>query len=107
MSHLLNGHSVELSGLLVAKEFPEFNFVIFLAYNLLFFGFGEEVGWRGFALPRLRDRHNALWASLIVTLFWALWHWPLFPYRPGYTDIDIGGSFGWMFSLATGSVLLT
>lgn len=107
MSNLLNDHPVKLSGLFVAKEFPEFNFVTFLAYNLLFFGFGEEVGWRGFALPRLQVTYNALWASLILTIFWALWHWPLFLYRPGYMNMGISGIFGWVFSLVTGSVLLT
>jgi membrane protease YdiL (CAAX protease family) len=107
INNLLNHQPVELSGLFIAKEFPEFNFIGFLLYNLLFFGFGEEAGWRGFALPRLQARYNALWSSLILTLFWALWHWPLFMYRPGFMDMGMAGSFGWVFSLLTGSVLLT
>ena len=37
----------------------------------------EEIGWRGFALPRLQKRHNALIATLIVGILWALWHLPL------------------------------
>ncbi|MDL1912057.1 CPBP family intramembrane metalloprotease [Chloroflexi bacterium CFX6] len=37
----------------------------------------EEIGWRGFALPRLQSRHNALTASLIVGVPWAVWHFPL------------------------------
>lgn len=39
---------------------------------------GEEIGWRGFALPRLLDRHTALTASLILGNLWALFHLPLF-----------------------------
>jgi membrane protease YdiL (CAAX protease family) len=31
----------------------------------------------------------------------------LFLYRPGYTAMDAAGVFGWVLSLATGSVLLT
>lgn len=65
------------------------------------------MGWRGFALPRLQKFSNALIASIILTVFWALWHWPLFFYRPGYVTMNAAGIFGWIFSLLTGSILLT
>lgn len=89
------------------REFPSLGILGLFLYNLLFFGFGEEVGWRGFALPRMQTRYNALTSSVLLTLFWAVWHWPLFLYRPGYTSMDIAGIVGWMLSLVTGSVLLT
>jgi len=37
---------------------------------------GEEIGWRGFALPRLQTRFNSLTASLILGGLWAAWHLP-------------------------------
>lgn len=48
--------------------------IIFL-YQLFFFNLsGEEIGWRGFALPRLLARTNLVAASLVLTFFWAVWH---------------------------------
>ncbi|WNH10866.1 CPBP family intramembrane glutamic endopeptidase [Thalassobellus suaedae] len=107
INHFIDKAPINLSGLLSYKEFPKFSFITFFIYNLIFFGFGEEVGWRGFALPRFQDKFNALTSSLILTVFWAIWHLPLFFYRPGYTSMEFAGIFGWLFSLLTGSVLLT
>jgi membrane protease YdiL (CAAX protease family) len=46
---------------------------------LLFTGtLGEEVGWRGFALPRLLARMSPLAASLLLGAVWGIWHLPSF-----------------------------
>jgi uncharacterized protein len=38
---------------------------------------GEEIGWRGFVLPRMQARHSALKASLLIGILWGPWHLPL------------------------------
>jgi uncharacterized protein len=48
----------------------------FFLTAMILVGLGEEVGWRGFALPRLQRRFDALWAALVVGVLWALWHLP-------------------------------
>jgi len=46
----------------------------FLSQFFYFNGTGEEVGWRGFALPRLQAQTSPLVAGLILALFWVPWH---------------------------------
>lgn len=107
INHFVHKAPINFSGLLTSKEFPQFNLLSFFIYNLIFFGFGEEIGWRGFVLPRFQAKLNAFKSSIILTLFWAAWHWPLFFYRPGYMSMEFAGILGWLFSLLTGSILLT
>ena len=51
------------------------------------FGFGEEVGWRGYLLPKLLPL-GKFWAYGALGIIWGAWHWPLvlvgFMY-PGHT----------------------
>lgn len=47
-------------------------------------GLGEEPGWRGFMLPRLRARYSALLATLVLFPAWLFWHLPAFLGRPEF-----------------------
>ena len=50
-----------------------------LLINLLITGpLGEELGWRGFALPHLLKKFNPFAASLILGIIWGVWHLPAF-----------------------------
>jgi len=117
---LLGGPPVDWSGL------PPLYTVIpmFILYTIAA-GIGEEFGWRGFLLPRLQNRHNALVSSLIIGVMWAIWHIPqyfiqgtfqhnlqsqggLFPAVLAFSLFVIVSSiwFTWIFNNTRGSVLL-
>ncbi len=53
--------------------------VLWLLFYILITGpLCEELGWRGFALPRLLDRFTPFTASLILGAIWGVWHLPSF-----------------------------
>jgi uncharacterized protein len=66
---------------------------------------GEETGWRGFALPRLLTRVPPLTAAIVLGVIWAIWHAPAFLVS-GLTQSNY--NFGWFLISTTGiSVLMT
>lgn len=78
---------------------------------------GEELGWRGYALPRLLEKRSALTASLILGVLWGLWHLPTFvvPGTPQYglpwtafvlLTIEYSILMTWVFLHTLGSVLI-
>ncbi|MGC9522156.1 MAG: CPBP family intramembrane glutamic endopeptidase [Anaerolineae bacterium] len=61
----------------------------------------EEPGWRGYAQEALQRRMPVILASLIVGVFWAAWHLPLFLISGTYqAELGLGTPAFWAFNLA-------
>lgn len=79
---------------------------------------GEEIGWRGYLLPRLAERIGLASASLLVGAVWAAWHLPLFFAAGADTDHQsfllyalqvtaYSVTLAWLYWRTGGSLLLT
>lgn len=85
-----------------------------LAYALaLPFGpLGEELGWRGYALPRLLDRFDVWRATLLLGLLWTFWHVPMMLFRPGasipaFLELSPSSVAVYLGQVTSGAALLT
>jgi membrane protease YdiL (CAAX protease family) len=120
LASLLGGRAVEW-----ADMGSLYTIVPALLIMIVFAGLGEEFGWRGFAIPRMGSRHKALAIGLIIGVFHATWHTPLFfvdgviqhtmaqevglaPAFLGYSlfVIALSVQLTWLFVNTKGSVLL-
>jgi membrane protease YdiL (CAAX protease family) len=108
---------------LFSSKLPEFsgtaemliNIVLLFIFSVLFNS--EELGRRGFALPKLQIRYSALTSSLILSIPWLFFHLPLF-FKLGSSQADSSFiSYGvgiiaqtviftWLYNNTRGSVLL-
>lgn len=104
---VVSGDWVEFSRFGASDEFPALPLLVYWLANLIAFGFGEETGWRGFALPHLQHGRTAWRATLLLWIGWAIWHVPSFFYAVGLSDLGLAGLPGWLFSLLLGAVILT
>jgi membrane protease YdiL (CAAX protease family) len=78
---------------------------------------GEEIGWRGYALPRLASRVGLATASVILGVIWSVWHLPLF-FIPGsgsdgqsfpiylLSVTAMSVAMAWLFWRTTGNLLV-
>jgi CAAX protease family protein len=91
--------------------------ILLLIFTLGFDGLGEEIGWRGFALPKLLESRSPLVASLILGALWAVWHFPYALTRGTFLSevplhwffinlLAISVIYTWIFINTNGSLLL-
>ncbi|MFC4990093.1 CPBP family intramembrane glutamic endopeptidase [Saliphagus infecundisoli] len=117
--YVVLGNSIGRSEIL--QEVPIYGVVLIHGLSMvsvfLVGGGQEELGWRGFALPRLLEQFTAVSASLVIGAVWAVWHLPLFvlegsgqyggsfvPYLIGLLALSI--LFTWVYRATGRSVLL-
>jgi membrane protease YdiL (CAAX protease family) len=91
-------------------------FPLYWLFNIFFAGGQEEIGWRGYILPKLENKFGYLIGSLILGVIWACWHIP-FWFIPGTTQsyvnifsyvlFTIGFSYllSWIIELSNGKLL--
>ena len=79
---------------------------------------GEEIGWRGYALPRLAERFGLSRASVVLGVVWGCWHLPQFfireadTYQQSFWVFVLGVTafsviLAWLWQRTGGSLLLT
>ena len=93
--------------------------IIALGYVTLVRGpLREEIGWRGFSLPRLQYLYSPLVGTLLLGVIWTIWHLPLHlngVYGNGmdgfierfYFNIGVTFLFTWIYNHSRGSLLMT
>ena len=69
-----------------------------LLITAVIFGGQEEPGWRGFALPRLEERHAPLVATLILGLGWGVWHIPLYGLAGFVVPLVLAFFYSWLYN---------
>jgi membrane protease YdiL (CAAX protease family) len=119
VNFIITGSWPDLSLLGYADYLPYLTAFGTLLLWILTFSIGEETGWRGFALPHLQRTCTAASSTLILALFWAVWHLPAFFFRDTLTDLGVLGFpffvisilcttmvFTWLYNSTGGSLLI-
>jgi membrane protease YdiL (CAAX protease family) len=78
-----------------------------LVLSGLLSGDAEEIGWRGFALPRLQKLHGPLLGTVILGLLWGVWHLPLFLTSFWIFGKDVQSVAEFMIGITAGSIVIT
>ena len=120
IQRLTSGAWPDLALLGEVEYLPYLGIPLALLLWFLTWGLGEEIGWRGFALPRLQHGRGALSATVILGVIHAFWHLPAFFYKDTYRSMGLVAglpvlvlsvvaaaiTFTWIFNSTRGSILM-
>jgi uncharacterized protein len=66
-------------------------------------GLLEEIGWSGFAFPRMRETMGAVRAAIVLGVLWTVWHVPVIDWLGTVTP---HGRYWWPFFMAFGFAMV-
>lgn len=107
-----------LLGIVMLPQLHATTFLTFIVSVSLIPAVGEEIGWRGFALPEIQKHYGPLKGTLLLGLLHSLWHLPAFftpvlgPFVPmGFLAFLITGTAGtfiytWIYNNSRQSILI-
>jgi membrane protease YdiL (CAAX protease family) len=106
VARVVEGSWPDLARFGASTEYPALPLVVFWLVNVLFYGFGSNMGWRGFAQPMFERRRSPLRAALVISVIWTAWHLPLFGITATYRAMPAAGFVGFFLSMVSGSLVL-
>ena len=96
---MFGGAGADFDALLAFRK----NMISIFPFTLFILIFGpvpEELAWRGYALNELEKRLDPFTASIILGIYWAVWHLPLFFIDGSYQHgLGVGTLQSWLFIL--------
>jgi len=102
--YLSSGTWYDLNAYVVENQLTTASAVFFWILPIVAYGIFEEIGWRGFALPKLQAKYSAIAASTFLWIIHFLWHIPMFFYR---FTFDLGMIIGFSIGMFVGTIVLT
>ena len=120
IQRMTSGAWADLAQLGEADYLPYLGIPLAVLLWFLTWGSGGEIGWRGFALPRLQHGRSVLAATVILGVLHALWHLPAFIYKDTYRSMGLAAglpvlilsvvaaaiTFTWIYNSTHGSIVM-
>ena len=88
-----------------------FSLTSYMSFASVLFAFGEEIGWRGFLFPELKERFGRTKGRIIGGVLHGIWHFPLiiiagYEYGRHYIGAPVLGPLVFtLFCVATGIIM--